>query len=117
MVIVHVARGRASSTDNTSIRPLSTSLSCVVTAMPDLRHADTTASRTADSTPFFKRIDVVAVLAMRSKVTWPSRAGMYAKSRAEAMTSALSAGVVEVDAVERGTKKEHAELRSAKQAM
>ncbi|BFG76999.1 hypothetical protein PTKU46_50320 [Paraburkholderia terrae] len=42
---------------------------------------------------------------------------MYAKSRAEAMTSALSAGVVEVDAVERGTKKEHAELRSAKQAM
>jgi hypothetical protein len=41
---------------------------------------------------------------------------MYAKSRAEAMTSALSAGV-EVDAVERGTKKEQAELRSAKQAM
>ncbi|BCF92465.1 hypothetical protein PPGU16_55320 [Paraburkholderia largidicola] len=56
------------------------------------------------------------MLAMRSKLTWPSRAGMYAKSRAGAMKSALSAGV-EDDAAERGTKREHAELRSAKQAM
>ncbi|MEM5370365.1 hypothetical protein [Paraburkholderia azotifigens] len=41
---------------------------------------------------------------------------MYANSRAEAMTSALSAGV-SLDDAERGTKKEQAEVRNAKQAM
>src|ERR1700761_7545968 len=116
MVIVQTAVARASSTDSASIRPLSTSLSCEVTTMPDLRHAAATASRTDGSTFFFNRIDVIAVLAMRSCVMCPSRAGTYGKLRADAMTSAFSAGV-SFDETARGTKNEHAEGRSAKQAM